>query len=229
MEKGMNSALFTARATPCGGCAASGSRWVPRLCSSAGGLFWVSASTLTFLIFLTCVRCLPCQLGVRATVLAESHSEASFPVAAAGLVWRLSEGSGSVPHNTQQPLRLGLWVLLVLTVAALRSRAPLSMLLHWTKSPKSRKSQSSIYACDFCYFVGFSEGRQACRPSVQRWEVLCGGSCYLCVRLRREQFAVLVRIPVGLEDRSNRTGLLLSSVSSCPRRQFRSHASVLPA
>jgi hypothetical protein len=66
-------------------------------------------------------------------------------------------------------------------------------------------------------------------PSVKRWEVLCVGSCHLCVRVRREQFAVLVRIPVGFEDRSNRTGLLLSSLLSCPRQQSRSHASVLPA
>lgn len=72
---------------------------------------------------------------------------------------------GAFLNNTQQPLRLGLWVLLVLTVAALRSRAPLSMPLHWTKSQKSRKSQSSMYVCDFCLFVGCTDGRQACRPS----------------------------------------------------------------
>jgi hypothetical protein len=47
---------------------------VPRLFSSARGLFWLSASTLTFLIFLTSVRCLPCQLGVQS----DRHSRIAF-------------------------------------------------------------------------------------------------------------------------------------------------------
>lgn len=47
---------------------------MPRLFSFAGVLFWVSASTLTFLIFLIFVSFLPVQAGrSRATVLAESQ------------------------------------------------------------------------------------------------------------------------------------------------------------
>jgi hypothetical protein len=75
---------------------------VPRLFLSAGGLFWVSASTLTFLIFLTSVGCQPCQLGVQSDRHSGIQFWASFPVAAAqrGLWERSSQ------HSTTSPFRI---------------------------------------------------------------------------------------------------------------------------